>query len=94
MADGRKILSALSGLPEREVDVIWEQVKANHKLLGQCVTPHLLAPCAWYTDKKLLAKTYRCSKCGGEMAGDHARAYMEGLAHGRKERRNVKHDSV
>ena len=79
MPDGRKLLSHISGLSEKEVDNIWKEVRANHDRLSNCKGSHEFEETA---GAKLRGK-YRCWKCGGTVDTSAFKWYTEGLKHGK-----------
>lgn len=75
-----QVLVAMSGLPTKEVDKVWEEVKANHAKLDGCPIHEfeLLLP------TQPLRHRYRCKRCGGEIKGDAHHWYERGVADGKK----------
>lgn len=80
MTDGREILSNVSGLPKKEINKIWEEVKANNKRLRNCEGPHQFQ----LADDKRINSKYRCALCGGTVDTIAFKWYMDGLKHGQK----------
>ena len=79
--DGREVLSKVSGLKQKVVNEIWENVKANRAMLESCSLHDFsidLKP------EQAYGKRFRCSKCGGEV--DHITKlwYEKGIEHARK----------
>ena len=75
-----KILANVSGVPEKEVDSIWEQVKANQEKLNDCKLPHnFISP-----NGDRAARKYFCSKCDGELDRINVQWYERGLEDGKK----------
>jgi len=72
-------LSNISGLPKKEVNKIWEEVKANQKLLKECKRPHLFTP---IDDVNKINCKYECAKCKGIVTQAIAKAYIEGFRDG------------
>lgn len=73
MADGRKVLSDISGLSTGEIDDIWRSVKANRAKLKSCKRHG-------FTGGKItnLGDKYRCLHCGGTESLSNVAAYIEG----------------
>lgn len=64
----------------KEVEKIWENVKANHKALDHCRGPH-----DFHVHEKLRGGTprnYKCSKCGGVLDSVNYYWYKKGIEHG------------
>jgi predicted SprT family Zn-dependent metalloprotease len=57
---------------------ILEQVKANSARLDACDTPHEFVDMRVHN---VPGHRYRCSKCGGEVAGNCVRWYRLGMKH-------------
>ena len=74
-------LSKTSGISKDRIKEIWEEVKANQKLMEGCEGPHDFF--AMSTTGGMMRTQFRCVKCGGVVNGAYRRAYEEGLAHGR-----------
>jgi len=73
-------LANVSGLKKKEINQIWEEVKANHKKLRECEGPHEFEK---ENDGLHFRAQYRCKKCGGTVRGHEYQWYMEGLRHGK-----------
>ena len=71
-------LSGITGIPRKEVDEIFQMVKANSKQLEGCAVPHDFTP---FGERPIFRKE-RCSKCGGEVDAIAAMWYKRGLKHG------------
>ena len=84
--DGQDKLSEATGIPRKELDGIWRDVKDNHKRLADCSGPHEFEPDP--TDRRPILKRHVCKKCGGWVDAIHAHWYTHGLEHGRKEQSN------
>lgn len=65
-----------------EDKTIWQIDKADVAKLAACPGPHDFEDA---TPERMLAKTYRCRKCGGELPSIEHYWYERGLAHGRTE---------
>lgn len=76
-------LSEISGISKPEMNAIWEQVKANHKRLDECVGPHVFTREVSRTGK--LVRRWACERCGGEIETVDKSWYEMGLKHGRQE---------
>lgn len=74
-------LSKLTNIEKEAVKKIWEEVKANHKLLSECSRPHDFEP---FGDGPM--KKERCKKCGGTVDKIHAYYYKQGLKDSNKKR--------
>lgn len=83
MADGADKLSRATGIPKKDLDEIWRDVKDNHRRLAECPGPHDFRPDP--TDHRPLLKRHVCSKCGGWTDAIHVHWYNLGLEHARKE---------
>ena len=79
MPDGVEILSKISGLPKKEINSIWEDVKVNTKKLEECSGPHDFQPDTF----KKPVRDQICSKCGGKIQASNALWYKKGLEHGK-----------
>jgi hypothetical protein len=73
MVDGRKILSDATGLPVKEIDGIWAEVKENHRKLNGCAKHKFLGG----KIEKMGAK-YTCLNCGGTQGLSDIGAYIKG----------------
>ena len=60
--DGQDKLSEATGIPRKELDGIWRDVKDNHKRLADCSGPHEFEPDP--TDRRPILKRHVCKKCG------------------------------
>lgn len=78
MANAREVLSQVSGIPEREINEIWEQVKANHARLDSCAGPHDFS--IEGRKQGQLVRDWQCSKCGGTLDSVNVQWYRKGLA--------------
>ena len=76
--DGAEVLSDASGLPKKEVNSIWDNVRKNHKLLEECVGPH-----EFLREGDRPPRQFRCTKCNGVINGSSMYWYLQGLKHGR-----------
>ena len=74
-------MAKVSGLSKERIREIWEEVKANKKLMDNCAGPHDFSEMS--TSGGMMRTQFRCAKCGGVVNGAYRRAYEEGLAHGR-----------
>lgn len=63
------------------MEAILAQVRANAQRLDLCPGPHDFSIDT--TPQKPIAKTYRCTKCGGELGQRERLWYLRGLKHGR-----------
>ena len=77
MSNAFKVLSQVSGWPEKEVKGIWEQVKINYEKLKSC-TGHQFGQ---IDVKKIRTRRVRCQGCGGFMSVIDIGIYREGYAH-------------
>lgn len=87
--DGIEVMSRISGMSKEAVRDIWEEVKANKKLLDSCRGPHDFRDMS--TDGGLQRVKFRCDLCQGIVNGAYRRAYEEGLAHGRASSMRIDH---
>lgn len=74
-------LEKMSGLSEKTIDEIWEQVKANSARLASCRNPHTFV--ALETSGSIVRR-WRCTRCNGEIDAINKIWYEKGLEHGRK----------
>lgn len=78
-------LEKVTGLKRKDMDEIFQQVKANHKLLESCPRHDFSIALDHFTKKPLEVATtfsdWRCSNCGGWVDGAAKRWYERGLAH-------------
>jgi hypothetical protein len=81
MPDLIKALANITSLKQEEVTRIWEEVKANKKLLDSCKGPHDFGMLT--SEGGLSRAKYTCKNCGGWVGAAYRRAYEEGFAHGR-----------
>jgi len=72
------LASNLTGMSEEAAHEILRDVKANHKLLDECVGPH-----DFQRVDGTMPMKFRCSKCGGTVSASLAMWYKKGLQHGR-----------
>lgn len=77
--DGEKILGDLSGLGKTEIHNIWEEVKANAKLVRDCPL-HKFLPVTKEELRGTINKKFHCLKCGGGMNLSYVGAYIRGYA--------------
>lgn len=63
-----------------DLDLLWEEVKENHKKLNSC-NFHEFED---ITPEKKLDKKYRCKNCGGELFQTQVSYYNLGLKHGKE----------
>lgn len=75
-----EVLSAISGLPRKEILEILDDVKQNHVRLSRCPGPH-----DFVKFKEGAGKRHeKCTKCGGITSEVNASWYRRGLEHGNK----------
>lgn len=72
-----EVVSQVTGIKPLDIRNIFEEVKANKKLLDNCVRPHDFSIDA--SPNKPLFKKWKCSKCGGTVESQFKKAYEEGL---------------
>ena len=77
MVDGLKVLSQISGRPQKEVNEIWEQMKANHKRLNSCKGHRF----GQIDVKNIRTRRVKCQRCGGFMSVIDIGIYQKGYAH-------------
>jgi hypothetical protein len=71
-------LSKVSGLSGKKIESIWEDVKANSKILDEYPKPH-----SFQKEKGKRFNDYICSLCGGKINASSAKWYNEGLEDGK-----------
>jgi hypothetical protein len=71
-------LSKVSGLSNKNIESIWEDVKENGKKLSECSKPH-----DFQKEKGKRFNDYICSLCGGKVSASSAKWYNEGLEDGK-----------
>jgi len=76
--DGIKARSSVSGLPEAEVNGLWEKVRENHARLTKCQGVHKFE--AIEKTGGGLGVRFRCTKCGGDVNRDSLYWYAIGVA--------------
>ena len=78
-------LEKVTGLKRQELDKIFQQVKANLKLLESCPRHNFSVPVDRHTKQPIPDKVtfcdWRCSECGGWVDGLAKRWYEQGMAH-------------
>ena len=77
--DAKEALTKFTGIGNKDIDAIWETVKANHKKLEECERPHDFVPHGIGPFRKEM-----CSKCGGVVNAINAMYYRQGLADAKK----------
>jgi len=80
MDDAIKALSKISGLSNKKIESIWEDVKENEKKLKECSKPH-----EFKREENKRFNDFICSLCGGKVGASSAKWYSEGLKDGKKE---------
>lgn len=79
MADFHKTIEDVTGIPKKEQDKIWLEVKENQAKLNGCPGPHDFVA---ETDPPTRAVSrYRCRICGGHVNGSAVKWYHDGLRH-------------
>lgn len=74
------VLSAISGLSQRDVRSIAAEVQANHEKLNKCpLHDFVIVP----EKSKPLRSVYRCKQCGGEIDGQRFSWWQRGQADAR-----------
>jgi len=68
-------------LTRDDAQQILAQVKANAARLNACSAPHEFVD---MLEHNVPGHRYRCSKCGGEVAGQCVRWYLLGMKHAGK----------
>lgn len=74
VADGREVLSRISGLPKQEVQSIWEEVKENHRRWRSCPRHRFSTPEGGVTIGTKLV----CECCGATADLVKISTYIEG----------------
>jgi hypothetical protein len=69
------------GISKQESRSILEDVKANLKRLRECKRPHDFQELP--SDRRIIQKRYRCTKCGGEIRKTEHIWYQKGLEDGK-----------
>jgi hypothetical protein len=69
-------------LEHKEMMKIWEDVKANHKRLRECVGPHDFVEASYVVEALGITRKYRCLKCDGIIDAIACDWYKLGLKHG------------
>ncbi len=76
---GLETVSRVTGLSQADIKTLWEQVKANHKLLDECKGHDFSRP---FEKRGEMVVKWQCSRCGGTVDGQAKRWYERGLQHG------------
>ncbi len=79
--DGRKVLSNISGIPEGRIQEIWEQVKANQKLLRDCECHDFSIEVPQRGSSR-----WQCINCKGVVSSGDKRWYELGIEHAENNR--------
>ena len=76
-------ISRVTGLSRPVMDQIWEQVKANHKLLNTCAGHDFSVE---HEKRCTLTTKWKCARCGGVISHSDKHWYELGLKHGQSPR--------
>jgi len=81
--DAKKALSKVSGLSEGKVDLIWQEVRENHKKLDGCKV-HNFGEIQYAVHGR-----YECKNCGGIMTHLHMQMYTKGYVAAGKNKEDI-----
>ena len=79
MNDGRKVLSEISGIPKKEIDKIWKEVKENKKLLDSCDFHSFSIE----VKPNVGISRWQCVNCKGVVSNQDKNWYQLGIIHER-----------